>query len=252
MRWKSPPNLRACLPRFHEKLSVAWKVVSQVSYGPFWGSPGLEKLLIVRRGIPQNSGVSSTLGMPSFFTQSKFGSPVWRLPFTDSSRLIPKLISFEYRDGSIGRLEEIPGVHSGVAKELEQRAVVLVGAALGNHIHLGHVVAEFSAVSARLNVELLQRVDGRLHQIGAEVKIGVLETVQGVMDRLEALPGQIQLKLRAVSASARLGDIVRGAINRPGGDQIGQLQIIAPVQRQVLDTPIFDDRADGGCLGIEG
>src|ERR1035437_331157 len=57
MRWKLPPNLRACLPRFHEKLSVAWKVVSQVSYGPFWGSPGLEKLLIEERNTPKLRGV---------------------------------------------------------------------------------------------------------------------------------------------------------------------------------------------------
>jgi hypothetical protein len=41
------------------------------------------------------------------------------------------------------------------------------------------------------------------------------------------------------------------AIHSPGGIQIGQLQIIAAVEGQVLDTSILDHRAHGGGLGIE-
>src|SRR5215471_19018058 len=58
MRHTSPPILKLCLPRVHEKLSLNWMMVSQLMNGVSLASPGPERPLKLMFGTPQYSGKS--------------------------------------------------------------------------------------------------------------------------------------------------------------------------------------------------
>ena len=64
-----------------------------------------------------------------------------------------------------------------VAQELEQGAVIGVAARLRHDVNLGGLMAELGGVDAGLHLELLDRVDGREHHVGREVRIGVADAV---------------------------------------------------------------------------
>ena len=129
--------------------------------------------------------------------------------------------------------------------------MILIRAAPGDHVHLAHVVAELGRVGARLHLEFLERIDRRLEQVGAVVRIGILDAVERVVVELQPLARDVQLKVAAVPAPARLRDRIRGAIRCRTGYQRRQLQVVASVERQFLNAPVLDDRADGGGLGFE-
>ncbi|MCA2968151.1 MAG: hypothetical protein INH43_06520 [Acidobacteriaceae bacterium] len=84
--------------------------------------------------------------------------------------------------GAFGILEEVgSGVGFVVAEELEQGAVVLVGAAFGGDVNLAGTAAEFGGVDTGLDLELLEGFDGGEDDVEIEVDVGVGDAIEGVV-----------------------------------------------------------------------
>src|SRR5439155_10055424 len=79
-------------------------------------------------------------------------------------------------------------VQSIVAKEFEQGAMICVTAGLGQHIDLGALMPELGGINTDLNFEFLNRVNGRKHDIGIEIRVGVVDAVERVVVEHNALP----------------------------------------------------------------
>ena len=75
-----------------------------------------------------------------------------------------------------------------VAKELEQRSVILVRARLCRDVDLRRLTAELGRIDTGLDLELLQRVDRRLNYVSVEVRIGIVDTIEGEVIEVAALP----------------------------------------------------------------
>ena len=88
------------------------------------------------------------------------------------------------------------GVELVVAEELEQRSVIVVGARLGGDVDLCRLAAELGRIDAGLNLELLQRVDGRLDDVGVEVRVGVVDAVEREVVEVAALAGDRDVLVR--------------------------------------------------------
>ena len=78
-----------------------------------------------------------------------------------------------------GKIEVVLGVHLPVAHELEEPAVKLIGATFQDDIDLSAACPpELGRVIAGLNLEFLDRVDGRKSDILVEVGIVVIDSIQ--------------------------------------------------------------------------
>ena len=141
------------------------------------------------------------------------------------------------------------GVHLVVAEELEERAVILVRAGLGQHVDLGGLAAELGRIDAGLHLEFLQRVDRRHDHEGVEIRVGVLDAIERVVVEVGALAGHRNGLGRADAALPRAGLPLTREAGRDVRRQRNQLQIVAPVQRQFHDALVLDDRADGRVFG---
>ena len=163
----------------------------------------------------------------------------------------PVLIALERRDGIARLVEVVLRIEAGIAQELEHRAAQLIRTRLGRHVHLGDGAAVLRIEDPRDDVELLQRVDRRQQHVGVEVQVGVLDAVERVMVEVDALAGHVQRKAVALTAHALFALARRRPVGGGARNQRRQLQVIAPVERQLDDRAIFDNRADGGVLGLD-
>src|SRR5213593_2923667 len=75
-----------------------------------------------------------------------------------------------------------------VAEEFEKRAVICVAAGLGEHVDLRALMPELRGVNTDLNFELLNSVNGRKDDIGIEIRVGIIDAVEGVVVEHDALP----------------------------------------------------------------
>ena len=127
----------------------------------------------------------------------------------------------------------------------------LVGAGLRRNVHLGDAAAVLSAEDARLDLELLQGINGGQKEIGVEVRIGIFHAIKRVVIEMDALAGHIQSETVARAAHALLA--LRGSrtIRRGAGNQRGKLQVVATVERQLDDALVFDHRAHRRSFSIQ-
>ena len=71
------------------------------------------------------------------------------------------------------------------------------------------------------------------------------------MVEVDALAGHVQRKAVALTAHALFALARRRPVGGGARNQRRQLQVIAAVERQLDDRAVFDDRADGGVLGLD-
>ncbi len=135
-------------------------------------------------------------------------------------------------------------VHLGVAHELEHGSMEGVRARFGARVDLRDRTAELGAEDARLDLELLERIDRRQQHVAVEVEVGVLDAVERVVVVVDALAGDVQRKAVPLAAHALLSLCRRRTVRRGARNQRGQLQVVAAVQRQLDDAAVLDDRAD--------
>src|ERR1051326_4934279 len=110
---------------------------------------------------------------------------------------------------------------------------------------------EFRGVNTDLNFELLNGVYGRKDDVAVEIRVGVVDAVEGVVVEHDALPACGYGLLRAVATLPVIGlRRVRGE----GGcvwRGRGQTQIFAAVQGQFRDDLVLYHCADGCSLGLQ-
>ena len=140
------------------------------------------------------------------------------------------------------------GVHLFVPQELKRRPVVLVAAALGQHVDLRRRPAELSRINTCLHLEFLQRVNRRLNHEGVEVRIGVLHTVQRIVVERATLPAHRNAVFRPETALPRTRLAGRREPRRSVRSQRNQLQVVAPIQRQLHNALVLDHRAQRRIL----
>ena len=114
------------------------------------------------------------------------------------------LVALERRDRPIVAIEVVLRVERRMARELEDRAVQLVGARLRRGVDLRDRPAVLRVEQAGEDVELLQRVHRRQQHVGVEVQVGVLDPVQRVVVVVDALAGDVQREAVALPAHALL------------------------------------------------
>ena len=129
--------------------------------------------------------------------------------------------------------------------------MIVVRTALGGDVDLAHLAAELGRVDAGLDLEFLQGVDGGQEQVAVEVGVGIIDTVQSEIVPLAAIAGDGDLLGAPVAALARGGLAAVAEARAHVRAERDELQKVAPVQRQIHDALIFDDRADRGVLGVQ-
>ena len=77
-----------------------------------------------------------------------------------------------------------------IAEEFEKRAVICVAAGLGEHVDLRALMPELRGVNTDLNFELLNGVNGRKDDITIEIRVRVIDAVEGVVVEHDALPAR--------------------------------------------------------------
>src|SRR5438552_7189100 len=77
-----------------------------------------------------------------------------------------------------------------VAEEFEQGAMICVAAGLGEHVDLSALMPELRGVNTELNFELLNGINGGKDDIGIEIRVGVIDAVEGEVVEHDALPAR--------------------------------------------------------------
>src|SRR5205823_8235432 len=77
-----------------------------------------------------------------------------------------------------------------ITEEFEHSAMIGVAAGLGEHVDLRALMPELRGVNTDLNFELLNSVNGRKDDIGIEIRVGVIDAVEGVVVEHDALPAR--------------------------------------------------------------
>src|ERR1051326_836661 len=142
-------------------------------------------------------------------------------------------------------------VESVVAEEFEQGAMIRVAAGLGEHIDLSALMPELGRVNTDLNFELLNGIYGRKDDVAVEIRVGVIDAVEGVVVEHDALPARGYGLLGAVATLPVIG---LRRVRREGvrvGRERGQAQIFAAVQGQFGDDLVLYHCADGCSLGLQ-
>src|SRR6185369_12858755 len=92
-----------------------------------------------------------------------------------AAKLVADVFRLRLRRGC----EEVTRVERGVAVELEERTVKVVGARIQNHVDLrARIATERRIVSAGQHFKLPNRIDGRTHAKGVQLRIDVVNTVE--------------------------------------------------------------------------
>ncbi len=76
-------------------------------------------------------------------------------------------------------LQPLASLNGVVPQEVEEHAVILVGARLRIHVDLRWGAAKLSRVDSGLHLELLQCVDGRTDNEGVEIDVRIFDAIQG-------------------------------------------------------------------------
>ena len=167
-----------------------------------------------------------------------------RRPASREAELIREVVAF-LEAGAVG--EEVARIQRVVAMELPDGAAQLTGARLQRGVHDRPAgAAVFGAERAGENLDLVDRVDRRLDDVGdaaeevdvAGVVVDAVEQVV-VLRRPHAVGREHQRRARA------------GLRRHDAGDQPGEHRVVAPVDRQVLDRVGFQRLADRAAAGLQ-
>jgi len=153
------------------------------------------------------------------------------------------------RVGGLLRVEEVAGLDVAVAQEAEHIAVEPVAAAARDDVHGAAAgPAELGAGGVAVDLELLHRLlaDAHAHAAGVDIVLHAIqeEAVAAAVAAAEADAGLRRLRHAVVGA---VGEILRGG---GGGRQQREVEIVAPVDRQLRDARQIDCRRLLGALGI--
>ena len=146
--------------------------------------------------------------------------------------------------------EEIVRVQRIVAEELVDAAANRIGAGFDDGVDdRSRAAAELGRVSVRLNLEFLQRLDRRLHELhvlaAERVRVGdVIDAVEqeDIVERAVAVHVEHALEVHARQP--------RGAREHAGREQ-RQLVVVAAIERQLDDLLLIDDRSARRRDGVE-
>ena len=145
--------------------------------------------------------------------------------------------------------EEVARVEFFVAEEVEQRAVKIVGAGTDRRNDLGAgLSAEFGRVESGLDLELLQRFDGRAEPHGGVERGANGRAVQQepVVVHLLAHGGDAE-----AGAEAGRGDTRSGAAAHSRAEQRQHVHVALAGDGQLADLALVDQLANGGVVGRE-
>src|SRR5947209_7720335 len=129
--------------------------------------------------------------------------------------------------------------------------MIAVAAGLGQYVDLCRLMAELRRINARLDLELLDSIDGREYDIGFEIGIRVRDTVKGVVVKHNPVSADGDGLTGPVSA------LTSGRLSRSGRESVGvggqghQSQVIAPVQGKFGNLFVFDDSSQGNVFGLQ-
>ena len=147
-------------------------------------------------------------------------------------------------------VEEVDGIHRRVAIELEHVAAILIAARLEAGVQHGAGRApELGAVAARLNPELLQRVDrGAVHITRAVDEVDEIRVVVDAVE--EVVVGEAVLAVRGEAAVAAHSARILLRLD-DAWVQLREEGVVAPVQRQLVDRLRLHDAAERRFLRLE-
>ena len=140
-----------------------------------------------------------------------------------------------------------------VANEFEDRPVILIRSALGGDVHLRRLATEFSRIHAGLDLEFLHAIDRGQERVGVEVDVLIDDAVERVVVVFAALTGDRKVLRRAIAplpaagATAAAARVIRAHVLA----QRHQVDEVAPVERQLEDLLVVDDRSNGSIGDVD-
>jgi hypothetical protein len=112
-------------------------------------------------------------------------------------------------------------------------------------------MTEFGGIHACLHFEFLQRIDRRKDDVRVEIGIGVAYAVERVIVIHDAMSAGRDRLVGAVAALPR--PRLTGGRRKIAhvGSHRHQTQVIAPVERELYDSLVFDHAANGRVFGLQ-
>ena len=149
-------------------------------------------------------------------------------------------------------LNQLLASKASLRVELEHAAVVLVRPALELQVDdAAQRSAELGGVRARLELELLERVDAREDDHGLEPGLVVVDAVEHVVVVARPLPVRRERGRGAPGQAAGPVDVAPRRAAQDAGHGPGQAHEVPAVERQGLDLLLDDGRAELGGRGLE-
>ena len=143
-------------------------------------------------------------------------------------------------------VEPVVGVELVVAQELEDAAVELVRAGLDLQVHdAAERAAELGRVGARLQLELVERVDAREDHDGLEPGLVVVDAVEHVVVVARTLAVGRERRRGAPGEAAGAVDVRAGVAAQHAGHRAREAHEVAAVERQRLDLLLDYRRGPG-------
>src|SRR5437016_1524514 len=115
-----------------------------------------------------------------------------------------------------------------VAEEFEQGAMIRIATGFREHVDLGALMPELGGINTDSNFELLNGLDRGKHDIGIEIRVGVVDAVEGVVVEHDALPAGGYGLGGAVAALPGPGLTSRRRERVHIGRQPDKAQVLAP------------------------
>src|ERR1051326_6473330 len=127
----------------------------------------------------------------------------------------------------------------------------LIRATLGCDVHLADPAAVLGLKLTALDLKLLECIERWQQQVGIKIRIGVFNAVQSVVVVGKPLACDVQGKIISGATHAALSMGRRRTIRGCARNQRCKLQVIAAVERQILDPAVLDNGSDIGGFGLQ-
>ena len=129
--------------------------------------------------------------------------------------------------------------------------MICVPSRLGEYVHLCALVAKFGWIGSCLDFEFLNRIDRGKHDIGIEIGIGIVDTVQGVIVEHDPLATGRDRLSGALSALPRCRLTSSGRKRVYVRRECDQVQILTAVQRQFGNDFVLQDGTNSGVILLQ-